>query len=508
MKTADAKKSYQNLKGMGLTGAHLRSIVYLLDLDQETCMPSAGIGYRADLRKLVSELRHKQMTSKKLKSALESLCSLDGEGKYAEQLTDEQKASVREFRRDYLRDNKLTASFIRKMSDATTHALDAWKIAKQNNHFRTFAPHLKEIVKLSQKKAELIGYKEHPYDALLDEYEPGTTVSFIDKVFSELREKLIFIVNKRKTMKSNQIDTSFFTKSHFPLSHQKELCTQIVKQMGLPQENFNLSETAHPFCSALCPQDIRLTTHYDMSDFRKAYFAAIHEAGHGLYEHNLPMEHLGTPLAEAASHAIHESQSRFWECFIGHSPAFWRNQYPKVKELFPGAFDSISLDHFVQSINTVNPSLIRIHSDEVTYGLHVILRYEIEKGLIDGSIQVKDIPKLWNTMMKEMVGVAPPSDKEGCLQDIHWSLGAIGYFPSYALGNLYAGALFVHMIKTHTNWEQKAASGDFIFIKDYLKDKIHRHGRRYTPIELIEKATAKKFSSADYISYLETKYVS
>ncbi len=503
----DPKKAYQDLKEIGYTGYQLRSLIYLLDFDQETCMPRNGIDFRADLRKHFSELKHKQMTSAKAKKALESLCSIVSGEIHAQDLTDEEKASVRESRRDYLRDVKLKSTYVRKMSDATTHALHAWKKAKQENNFRAFAPHLKTIVQLCQKKAELQGYQDHPYDALLDEYEPGATVEFIDQVFSELKEKLIYIINKRKTMKSNQIDTSFFTTNHFSLAHQKSFCHQIIEKMGLSKDNYALSETAHPFCSALCPQDIRLTTHYDLNDFRKAYLATIHECGHGLYENGLPQEHLGTPLAEAASYGIHESQSRFWECFIGHSHPFWKNQYPLLKETFSGVFDTIPLDTFVSSLNTVHPTLIRIHSDEVTYGLHIILRYELEKGLIDGSIQVKDIPKLWNKKMKEMLGITPPSDKEGCLQDIHWSLGALGYFPSYALGNLYAGALFVHMIKINTNWEQRVASGDLLFIRDYLKEKIHKHGRRYPPIELIEKATGKPFSSADYLTYLEGKYV-
>lgn len=497
---AQINKNYKALAENGKVGYFLRSILYLLELDQETYMPSGAIELRANHRKLISELRHKQMTSAKVRNWLEALTN-------ATDLTFREQASVREMRRDFERDHKLKSSFICKMADTTTLALHAWKHAKEHNSFREFAPHLKKIVQLCQKKAEFYGYKDHPYDALLDEYEPGMTVSQLDTIFGQLKEKLIYILNRRMTMKENKIDTSFLLNQHYSISHQKDLSKQIIQKMGIPETHFHLAETAHPFCLALGPSDIRMTTHFSQTDFRKAYFATIHECGHGLYEYNLPEKHIGTPLAEAASFGVHESQSRFWECFIGHSHPFWKDQYPKLKESFKGAFDKISLDHFVQSINTVNPSFIRIFADEVSYGLHIILRYELEKGLIEGSLQVKDIPKMWNQKMKEMLGITPKTHSDGCLQDIHWSLGAFGYFPSYALGNLYAGALYVHMMKTHTSWEHTIASGNFTFLGGYLKEKVHKHGRCYLPVELIENATEKKFSASDYISYLEGKYL-
>ncbi len=501
---SNSEKIYKQLQTNGKTSYLLRSLGYFLEYDQESQMPSAGLAFRAEQNKFIAELQHKQTTSKKIERLLEKVCDLKTGKITASELSPRQQASVREMRRDYLSSTKITTSFIKKFSDATSNGVDAWKKARTENSFRTFAPFLKKIVDLSKKKAEMLGYKHHPYDALLNEFEPGMTVAELDKLFSSLKDHLKIIVNKRKESKEAQQQP---TNPFFSIPHQKELSKKIIAQMGLPIENYHLAETAHPFCIPLCSKDIRITTNYHQNDFKKAYFATIHECGHALYENGLPESDIGTPLAEAASFGIHESQSRFWECFIGHSYPFWKNQYPLVRDAFPNTFDNTTLDQFVRSINTVSPSLIRIFADEVTYNLHIILRYELEKGLIDGSIQVKDIPKLWNAKMKDMLGVTPKTDAEGCLQDIHWSIGAFGYFPSYALGNLYAGALYVHMIKTHSSWDQKVAQGDFSFIKEYLRKNIHQYGREFSPVELIEKAIGGKFSSAPYLSYLDGKYL-
>lgn len=507
MPETTSQTTYDQLQKIGETTYLYRSLSYLLELDQETCMPSGGIDTRSKQLKMIRELHHKHATSAKVRNNLSKLIDLDSGQLRVTGLTDEQKASVGEMHRDFMHAAKLPASFIRKFSDATANAVEAWKEAKHKNSFRAFAPHLTKLVHLLQKKADYLGYGDHPYDALIDEYEPKMTVAKLDPLFQELKESLVSILRRRQAKNLN-VDETYLTSHYYSPAHQRELSQNIAITMGLPKEHFHLAESAHPFCLALSPEDIRITTHFHKEDFRKGYFATIHEAGHGLYEFGLPKEHLGTPLAEAASFGIHESQSRFWECFIASSHAFWKGQFPHLKNAFPGLFDDLPLDLFVASLNNVTPSLIRIFADEVTYNLHIILRYEIEKGLIEGSISVKQVPKIWNQKMHETLGIVPKTDKEGCLQDIHWSIGAMGYFPSYCLGTLYAGALYEQMIKTHTNWEQKIATGELTFLTAFLRERIHRHGRQFTPLELIEKASDNRpFSPKPYITYLETKFL-
>jgi carboxypeptidase Taq len=278
--------------------------------------------------------------------------------------------------------------------------------------------------------------------------------------------------------------------------------------MGLSNEVHELSHTAHPFCTAFYPNDVRLTTHYNEENLLGAFLATMHEGGHGLYEANLPLDYFGTPLAEASSHGIHESQSRIWETCIGHSKPFWNHYYPKLKEIFQTELEGIPVKDFYAYVNFVKPSFIRIFSDEVTYNLHICLRYEIEKGLIEGKLKAKEVPEMWNHLMKELLGITPKTDKEGCLQDIHWSLGLVGYFPSYTLGNLYAGALFQNLKKENPNFHQKVESGEFEFITNYLKTKVHQYGREFSPKELIEKATKEPFTTKPYINYLNQKYLS
>lgn len=469
-------------------------------------MPKGGIDLKGEQEQLLSELVHKQKTSTQYKKLLGSLINLETGKVLLDDLKPNEKASLRELRRDLLQEDRLTAAFVKKFAQTTIDSLESWKKAKANNNFRSFSPHLTKVVKLLKKKATLLGYEKHPYDALLDLYEPGITVEKLDALFIPLKEKLIALLHKIQSQSPAKRGDPTILNGHYPTHAQKEFCQNIVSQMQLSRDNSVLSETAHPFCQSLNPDDIRLTTFYDEKNLMKGLFATIHETGHGLYEHHLPKEHFGTPLAQAASFGIHESQSRVWETFIGQSRPFWNHLHPQLKKAFPDIYNNLSIEDCYKAINFVGPSMIRIFADEVTYNLHIILRYEIEKGLMDETIQVKDIPKIWNTKMQESFGITPKTAAEGCLQDIHWSLGYIGYFPSYCLGNLYAGALFEKLLKTTSNWESQIASGNFTFINTFMREKIHKHGRQFEPLELIEKATGSPFSIPPYLNYLTTKY--
>ncbi len=485
--------------------ALFNSCLQLLEWDQETNMPENGIKIKSEQNKLLSEIIHKTTTTKKYASQLNQLIDIDNGTLKANNLSEEEKKSIREIRRDYVHENKLTTSFVKKFSETTTHSLQAWKEAKKIDNFKIFQPHLQKIVDLNRKKADLLGYNSHPYDALIDLYEPEVTTLQLNEIFLDLKTNLIPLIKKIKIKQQNENDSVL--KGVFPIDKQIQLSTQLISNIGLSVKNYNLSQAAHPFCVGISPKDIRITTHYHEDNAIKSFLSTLHECGHGLYEHNLPEQHFGTPLSQAASYGIHESQSRIWETCIGHSREFWEYYFPKFQDIFKSSLEHVTTEQFYRAVNFVKSSTIRIFADEVTYNLHIILRYEIEKGLIDGSIQVKNIPDIWRAKMSDYLDIIPKNNKEGCLQDIHWSLGCIGYFPSYTLGNLFAGSLYENLIKTHMNYNIRISKGDFSFINIFLKEKVHKFGRQYLPIELIEKATNTTFSSKPYLSYLKSKYI-
>jgi carboxypeptidase Taq len=486
-------------------GGLLESTTRLLEWDQEVNLPSEGLNLRSEQNKLLHEAYHKHMTCKTYEKRLSQLINLQSGKLLVTNLSKREAAALREMRKDYLEKSRIPASFVKKSAEIITESSDAWKKARKNHSFKEFLPHLKKVIGLCQKKAAYLGFTKHPYDALLDQYEPGMTVDKVDTIFAPLKKELIHILGEisRKGKGNYPIEL----KGYYPILGQKELSNSVVEKLGLGKKYYHLAETAHPFCSSLSPRDIRITTKYHEDDFTKSFYASIHECGHALYEHHLPYEEFGNPLGQPASFGIHESQSRFYETFIGQSFPFLKHFYPEIKKYFEPQFDFLSLNDFYSAINSVKPSLIRIFADEVTYNLHIILRYELEKGLIDGSIEPKNIPELWNAKMREYLGIVPKDDSEGCLQDVHWSMAFFGYFPSYALGNLYAGALYESVIKTYPDFEHRLTSGNFSFLVDFMKSKIHQFGRQYSPLELIENATGKPFSSEPYTTYLRTKYL-
>ena len=505
MTQPDSKKILKQLADTSRTGNLLQSSIRLMEWDQEVNMPGGGLSFRTEQNQLLSTLLHKQMTSNKHRNNLAKLIDIESGRILADDLSPTSSADIRELLRDYNNSRKIPLSFIKKSTATTTHSLEAWKKARSDNSFKGFLPHLKKLINLAQKKAEYLGYQDHPYDALLDQFEPGMTTKKLDSMLKPLKEELIALVTKIKNS-PRKINRQALD-GHFPIPDQKDLSIKIAELLGLSKDHYQLAEAAHPFCLSLCSDDIRVTTHYHTDNFLKALYATIHETGHALYENGLPSAQHGMPHSQPASFAVHESQSRFYETFIGQSRPFIKHIYPLIQKTFSPSLDNITREEFYDSVNHSEPSLIRIFADEVTYNLHIILRYEIEKGFIDGSLNPKDLPDIWNTKMRDYLGIVPPDFASGCLQDIHWSLGFFGYFPSYTIGNLYAGALYKKMIQTFPNWEQRVASGEMGFLKDFQKEAIHQHGRVYNPIELIENATGEKFTQTPYIIYLQTKYL-
>lgn len=495
-------EAYLDLKAASIVIHTYHSILALLHWDQETFMPPGAIVARSEQISLLSAHIHELKTSKKQKNLIEKLVSISTGRIKVKGLSSREKAAIREWRCDYFRMKKLPTPFVKQFSQITSEASQIWQSAKKESNFKFFAPFLNRILEMVREKAAIYGYAEHPYDALLACYEPCMTSAKLQKIFTPLRKELTRLLDQ---IRGKSIDDRFLYGSFNP-KQQIALGQSLLNALPIEPAYSRLDFSAHPCSTAMHPHDSRITTRLLPNGFMSNLFSILHEAGHSMYEMNLPTEQWGTPLAEAVSLSIHESQSRWWETLIGRSHAYWSHFYPLVQKTFPAKLGKVPLDKFYRAINKVSPSLIRVEADEVTYCLHVILRFEIESALISGDLQVYDLPEAWRAKMKELLGVVPKNDREGCLQDIHWSLGDFGYFPTYALGNLFAAQFFSAFAKQHPDWEKRVSSGDLAFIRDWLKCNIHVFGKQYDSEQLAKRITGKPLSEEAYCRYLKTKY--
>lgn len=483
---------------------HLKAVASLLDWDQETLLPKKALAIRSEQKEFIEGLVHQYLVCSEFEELLSECIDLE-KGTFLDVtgLDDRQKGALIRWREDLIKAKKLPESFVKTWAKTTSESVSVWSDTKPLSDFKTFSPHLKKIVELSKERASYLGYIDHPYDALLDEYEPGMTVKELDPLFSRLKP---FLINLTKTLSQNSSEDSFLY-GNFEEKAMFDFDYELLQAMGFDKEGFCLKVSSHPFCSSLHPYDIRMTTTVKTTDLFAANIGTVlHEGGHGLYEMGLDPNFYGTPICEAVSMGVHESQSKLWECFIGQSLSFWKHFYPKLQKSFPTSFSAVSLDSFYKAINGVDPSFIRIYADEVTYCLHVILRYEIEKALLDGSLEVEDLPDCWNKKMHEYLGITPKNHQEGCMQDIHWAWGLFGYFPTYALGNLYAAQIFDTIQKQHKDYKERVEQGDLLFIKAWLHEHIHKHGRLYSPKELLIRSTGQPLQEAFFKKYLENKY--
>jgi carboxypeptidase Taq len=413
--------------------------------------------------------------------------------------------SVREYQKENTRMKKIPPELYQEYVVLTAKAENVWETAKANSDFKLFEPYLTKIVAFNRQFAGFWGYQGHPYDALLDPYEPGLTVVILDPLFSKLRRSTVDLL-KWIQNSGRPVATSFLD-GQYPRKLQEELGRFFLREIGFDFSAGNLAESVHPFTGgANHPGDVRLTTHYYEDNLLSSIFSCIHEGGHGLYEQNIDPALMNTPLGTGSSMGIHESQSRFYENIIGRSQSFWQRYYPKIQALFPAQFSQVSLNDFYHAVNRVTPSLIRVEADELTYNLHIILRYEIEKALIEGSCQVSDLPQVWNEKMQEYLQVKPRNDAEGVLQDTHWSGGSFGYFPSYTIGNIYSAQFAAALKRAGMNPEQAVADGDLGRIKHWLNERIHRYGKSKTPAELLKDVTGETIDASYLIRYLERKY--
>lgn len=479
---------------------HLSSAISVLHWDQDVYMPKRGGEMRAKTIANLSGLVHARFTSKLFGSLIKKAVSDMKKG----ELPEKDARIVREIWREYSREKKLPAKFVKELAETESRSQEIWREARAKSDFKMFRPWLSKIVALKRKEAEYVGFKKTPYDALLDEFEPEMTAEEVSIIFHELKEFLIPFLKEIKKSKV-KIDKKAL-KGNFPLEKQVKFNKFTAEKLGFDFEAGMLETSTHPFTTNFHPHDVRMTTRYKKDDVFNSINSTMHETGHALYEQGLPAENFGTPLGESISLGIHESQSRMWENIIGKSESFWKHFFPLLKKEFPGQFKGVDVRKFYEAINAVKPSLVRVEADEVTYNLHIILRFEIEKELVEGSIEVKDLPKIWNAKVKEYFGLKVPNDAAGILQDVHWSMGAIGYFPTYTLGNLYSAQFYDAARKKISNLEKEITKGDFGNLLKWLRKNIHQHGKFYTAGELAEKVTGEKLNSRHYIDYIKDKY--
>lgn len=496
-------KDYDHLHKISRHARILSGISSVLDWDQETYMPQGGADIRAAQLETLAGVIHSEKTGKKFANALQKLIDIPTGRMVAKGLTSPQIAAVKAWRRDFIKDVALPKKFVEQFAKISSQSIINWREAKKTNSFKHFAPFLEKIITLSRKKADLLGFKDHPYDALLDLFEPEATTKEITHLFQSLRKNVSTLL--KQIVNAKQIDDGCL---HGKFAHNKQLDfgRRLLKDMGYNMHHGRLDLSTHPFSSASHPSDSRVTTRIHATSLISNLSVVLHEGGHALYEMGLPEAEYGTPLGDAISLGMHESQSRFWETYIGQSKPFWQHYLPLLKKEFSGKLDDVSLEHFYRAINKVEPSFIRVEADEVTYPLHVILRFELERALIEGSLSVHEIPEAWNAKMQELLGITPKTYAEGCLQDVHWSMGGFGYFPTYTLGTLYAGQIFKTFVNNYPDWEKRVSHGELGFIKNWLNDVIHKHGRRYLSFELLKNITGKPFSAEAYLSYLKEKY--
>lgn len=499
-KTATSSEKVKILLKRLQEASHLSAAAALLHWDELVSMPPQAAEARSKVIGHISGLVHQAALGLDSDGLLTELHEALDEGK----IKGKNAVIVKDTWKSISRQKKLPESLIKEISEVTSKAQHVWTVARKNNEFKLFQPYLEKLVVLRRREAELVGCEGSLYNALLDHYEPEMTAEVLAEVFGDLKDFLVPFIKKIK--KAKPLISPAKTTGHFPIEKQKEFNRMIAAEMGYDFGSGLLAESAHPMSSKIHAHDVRITTRYREEDLFYSIFSTIHEVGHALYEQGQPQEYSGTPLGEAVSLGIHESQSRLWEINLGLSRPFWTYFYPKLQKTFPAPFSKISLDQFYATINQVQPSLIRTEADEVTYHLHIILRFEIEKGLIEGTVEVKDLPKIWRKKVKDYLGIEVPSDREGVLQDVHWAGGLMGYFPTYTLGTLYAAQFYSSMAKQIVDLPKKVAQGNLSVVREWLKAHIHTYGRQYSAEQLAKRISKEKLNSRYLKDHLQTKF--
>ena len=471
----------------------------LLEWDQQTKLPAQGAEFRSQqITHFAGEI-HRLKTDPRLGDLLGQLA----ESELAADPHSDTGATIREMKREYDKRVKLPEKLVEELAGTTSRGQQTWVQSRKADDFKSFAPTLKKIFELKREEAEAVGYEDCPYDALLDDYEPGAKTKEVTAVFEALRIDLVPLVAEIANSKA-KVPTDILRRK-YPVDRQEAFAKSTTAKIGFDYQSGRLDTTHHPFCTELGPDDCRITTRFDENFFNSAFFGTLHEAGHGMYEQGLRSDFYGLPPGKFCSLGVHESQSRLWENLVGRRLSFWQHFYADGQDHFPDALNDVALKDFYAAINSVQPSLIRVEADEATYNLHIIIRFELEQELINGDLDVDDLPAAWNKKYQDYLGINPPNDADGVLQDIHWSAGLIGYFPTYSLGTVFASQLFVAAEAELGEMDLMFRMGEFEPLLKWLNTNVHQQGMCYLPNELGEKATGTPLSHTELISQLRAK---
>ena len=478
----------------------LNKAAAVLDWDLQTYMPPAGTETRAMQLATLQKLAHARFVSDEVGQLLADLQPL------AAELAFESDAAslIRVTAREYAKARKIPAALVAELAQKTALAHNIWMQARQAQDFAQFQPALEELVDLIRRKAEYLGYAEHIYDPLLDIYEPGLKTAEVTAIFDVLKAELIPLIREIAAQRDVVQDTVF--QGTFEVEKQWQFGVEVLKQIGYDFERGRQDKSAHPFTTSFSPDDVRVTTRLDSNLFTSAFFSSVHEGGHALYEQGVAPALVRTPLCSGASMAVHESQSRLWENIIGRSRAFWTYFLPRLQQLYPAQLADATVERVYQAVNVVRPDYIRVEADELTYNLHIFLRFELETALMAGEIAVKDLPELWNHKMQTYLGLTPPNVALGVLQDVHWSAALFGYFPTYALGNVLSVQFYDCLLRDRPNLSEEISRGEFAPLLAWLRQQIHVHGAKFTPPELVRRVTGAQIDPQPYVNYLKNKY--
>lgn len=487
---------YKEYVQLSHKAADLNNASAVLGWDQEVYMPPKGAAFRGQQLATLASMAHEIATGPRMGRLLADLSQADD-------LNDIQRANVHRSLDDYEKNSKLPSDFVESLSRQTSECFNAWLEARKLNDFKIFEPSLAKMVALKREQAKLYGYEAHPYDALLDEYEKGMTVATLDKVFDGIKKELPPILDRIKS--ATQVNDDFFYR-HYPKGAQWDFSMDVLRKMGYDLDAGRQDISEHPFTTSFAPTDVRVTTRVSEDNFASLLWSSIHEGGHALYEQGLPESEYGLPLGAAASLGIHESQSRLWENCVGRGQQFWNHFFPMLRGYFPGQLGDVTASDFFKACNKVEPSFIRTEADEVTYHFHVLIRYELEKAILEGSLEVKDLPAAWNERYNKYLGIMPPDYVRGVIQDVHWSHGMFGYFPTYTLGSFYGVQFFAKAKQEIPGLELQIEQGEFANLLSWLRGKVHRHGRRYTSEELCNQITGEGLNFNYFKNYIQDKY--
>ena len=479
--------------------ADLHAASAVLGWDQLVNMPAGAAVDRGEQIATIEKIQHAKFTADEMGELLDSL------SEYTKQMDSDSDDArlVKVAKRNFDKQAKVPSEFVAEFARETTVAQSVWEKAKGASDFVMFLPNLEHLVELRREYADFFKPWDHVYDPLLDDFEPGMKTKEVQEIFDAIRPKQVELI--KAISEKEKIDRSFLYLD-FPEKNQWDFGEEVITKFGYDWEHGRQDKSVHPFTTSFGLNDVRITTRVKKNYLPTAMFGTFHECGHALYELGIAQNLNRSPLADGASMAVHESQSRMWENLIGRSKQFWVYFYPRLQEFFPSQLGNVSLHEFYRGINTVEPSLIRVEADEATYNLHIMLRLEIEIALMEGSMAVKDAPDAWNQKFKEYLGITPPNDAEGVLQDVHWSFGGFGYFPTYALGNLVSAQLWEKMSEEIPDIEKKIEGAEFEVILEWLRENVHIHGAKYEPQELVKKITGKKINPEPYIKYLKKKF--